>query len=64
MATVLEVYTTEDQHSVVRFLWAKGLNAEDIHKEMFPVESRKYLSRKAVHSWVDKILSRTFESRS
>jgi hypothetical protein len=28
---------TEEQHSVVRFLWAKGLNAKDIHKEMFPV---------------------------
>jgi hypothetical protein len=32
MATVLEENTTEKQHSVVRFLWAKGLNAMDIHK--------------------------------
>jgi hypothetical protein len=32
MATVLEVFTTEEQRSVVRFLWAKELNAEDIHK--------------------------------
>jgi hypothetical protein len=30
---------TEEQRSVVRFLWAKGLNAKDIHKEMFPVGS-------------------------
>jgi hypothetical protein len=29
--------TAEEQRSVVRFLWAKGLNAKDIHKEMFPV---------------------------
>jgi hypothetical protein len=29
--TVLE-YTTEEQRSVVRFLWAKGHNAKDIHK--------------------------------
>jgi hypothetical protein len=36
MATVLEEYTTEEQRSVVRFLWAKGLNAKDTHKEMFP----------------------------
>jgi hypothetical protein len=38
----------------VRFLWAKGLNAKNIHIEMFPVHGGKYLSRKAVHSWVEK----------
>jgi hypothetical protein len=37
MATVLEECITEEQHSVVRFLQAKGLTAEDIHKEMNPV---------------------------
>jgi hypothetical protein len=50
MATVLEVCTTEEQNSVVRFLWAKGLNAEDIHKEMFYVYGGKYLSRTTVHN--------------
>jgi hypothetical protein len=34
-ATVLEKYTTEEQRSLVRFLWAKGLNAKDIHKIWF-----------------------------
>jgi hypothetical protein len=34
-------------------LWAKGLNAKDIHEEMFPVYG-KCLSRKVVHKWVDK----------
>jgi hypothetical protein len=34
------------------FLWAKGLNAKDIHEEMFPVYGEKCLSRKAVpHGW-------------
>jgi hypothetical protein len=32
MATVHEECSTEEQRSVVRFLWAKGLNAKDIHK--------------------------------
>jgi hypothetical protein len=32
MATVLEVYTTEELRSVMLILWAKGLNAKDIHK--------------------------------
>jgi hypothetical protein len=37
MATVFEECTIQGQRSVLRFLWAKGLNAKDIHKEMFPV---------------------------
>jgi hypothetical protein len=36
------------------FLWAKGLNAKDIHKELFPVYGGKCLSCKSVHSWVEK----------
>jgi hypothetical protein len=55
MVTVLEEYTTEMQRSVVRFLWAKGLNAEDIHKEMFPVYGGKCLSHKAVHNWATNV---------
>jgi hypothetical protein len=50
MATVLEEYTTEEQSSIVRFLWAKGLITKDIRKEMFPVYGRKCLSRKAVRN--------------
>jgi hypothetical protein len=38
----------------VRFLWANGLNAKDIHKEMFPVYGGKCVSLKAVHNWVQK----------
>jgi hypothetical protein len=56
MTTVLEVYTTEEQSSVVCFfLWAKVLNAKDINKEMFPVYGGKCLLRKAVHSWVTNV---------
>jgi hypothetical protein len=44
----------EKQHSVVRFLWEKGINAKDIHTEMFPVYSGKCLSRKAVHNCIRK----------
>jgi hypothetical protein len=36
MATVLEECTTQEQCSVVPFVWAKGLITKDIHKEMFP----------------------------
>jgi transposase len=54
MATVLEECSTEEQRAVVQFLWAKGLPAKDIHKEMFPVYGEKCLLRKAVHNWVKK----------
>jgi hypothetical protein len=50
MATVPECIT-EEQRSIVRVLWVKGLNEKDIHKEMFPVYGWKCLSRNAVHNW-------------
>jgi hypothetical protein len=49
VVTVLEECTTEEQYSVVRFLWAKRLNARNIHKDMFPVYGGKYLLHKAAH---------------
>jgi hypothetical protein len=52
---VLEECPIEEQRSVVRLLWAKGLHAKDIHKEMFLAYGGKCLSRKAVHSWVAKL---------
>jgi hypothetical protein len=55
MATVLEKYTTEEHRSVLRFLWAKGLNAKDIYKEIFPLYGGKCLSRKEVHNWAVNI---------
>jgi hypothetical protein len=45
---------TKGQHSVVHFLWAKGLNAKDIHKETFPIYGGKCLLHKVAHNWVKK----------
>jgi hypothetical protein len=36
------------------FMWAKGLNVKDIHKDTFPVYGGKSLPHKAVHKWVEK----------
>jgi hypothetical protein len=38
----------------VGFLWANGLSAKDIHKEIFPIYDGKYFSCEAVHNWVEK----------
>jgi hypothetical protein len=43
METMQEEYTTEEQRSVVRCLWAKGLTVKGIHKERLPVYSGKCL---------------------
>jgi hypothetical protein len=48
--------TTEEQRSVVRFLWIKGLSVQDIHKEMLPVYGGKCLSRKTLHNCVASLL--------
>jgi hypothetical protein len=55
MATVHEECTKEEKCYVVRCLWAKGLNARDIHKEMFHVYGGKCLSHNAVHCWEEKV---------
>jgi hypothetical protein len=51
---MLEECTTKEQRSVVRSLWGKGLDAKDIHKEIFPIYGGKCLSHKAVHKGVHK----------
>jgi hypothetical protein len=56
MATVFEKCTTEENVLLrVFFLWAKGLSATDINKEMFPVYGGKCLLRKAAHNWVANV---------
>jgi hypothetical protein len=44
-------------------LWAKGLNANDVHKEIFPVYGGKCLSRKEVRNWVDKFSKKVRKSQ-
>jgi hypothetical protein len=55
MMTMFEVCTTEEQRSAMRFLWAKGLNANDIDIEIFPAYGGKCSSLKAVHNWVANV---------
>ena len=35
-------------------LWAKGMAAKDIHKEMLPMYGEHCLPRQAVHNWMQK----------
>jgi len=54
MAEPLNTCTKMEQRGDVRFLWAKGMAAKDIHKEMLPMYDEHCLSRQAVHNWVQK----------
>ena len=58
LAAPLNTCTTIEQRGVVRFLLAKGMAAEDIHKEMLPVYGEHCLSREAVHNLVQKFSER------
>ena len=54
MAAPLNTCTTIEQRGVVRFLWAKNMEAKDIHKEMLPMYGEHCLSLQAIHNWVQK----------
>ena len=54
MATPLNTFTTIEQRGVVRFLWEKDMATQDNHKKMLPMYGEHYLSRQAVHNWVQK----------
>jgi hypothetical protein len=55
IVTVLEECVKEEQCSVVGFLWAKRLYAQD---QMFPAYGGKCLSCKVVYNWVEKFPQR------
>ena len=54
MAVPLNTCTTIEQCGIVQFLWATGMAAKDIHKEMLPIYGEHCLSRQAVHNCVQK----------
>jgi hypothetical protein len=49
MATVFECVILKSSGLLCVFLWAKGLNAKNVHKEIFSVYGGKCLSCKAFH---------------
>jgi hypothetical protein len=55
-AAPLNTCATTEQCGTVRFLWAKGMAAKDVHKEMLPMYSEHCLSCQAVCNWVQKFL--------
>jgi hypothetical protein len=54
MATMLDERTTEESVLLSIFLRAKGLNAKDSNKELFPLYGGRCLSCKVFHKLVEK----------
>jgi len=54
MATIALNGSRKEQRAVIRFFWAKGLSASEIHKEISPIYGEKYFKRPAVHCWCEK----------
>ena len=54
MAAPLNTITTIEQRGAVRFLWAKGMTAKDVHKEMLPMYGEHCLSCQVGHNWMQK----------
>ena len=54
MATLPLKSSCNEQRAVILFLWAKGLNANEIHSEMRPVYGGKCFTRPAIHVWCTK----------
>jgi hypothetical protein len=48
------VYYRRAASCYASFLWARGPNAKDAHREMLPVYGGKCLSLIAFHNWVEK----------
>jgi hypothetical protein len=52
MATVLQIVLPKNSISLCFSGGGKRTRWKDIHKEIFPVNVGKYLSRKGVYNWV------------
>jgi len=54
MGTLSLKSSRNEQRAVIRFLWAKGLKANEIHSEMRPVFGDKCFTRPAIQVWCTK----------
>ena len=53
MAAKLVNCTTEEQRSVIRFLWAEGVPRAQIHLRMCAQYGDKVFSRRIVYEWIE-----------
>ena len=57
MDALLQDCTIEDQHGVVRFLWAEGVKPVEIHRRMLAQYGQSTMSQRKVYEWVKRFKS-------
>jgi transposase len=54
MAAPLSDCTTEEQRSVVRFLWAEGVISARIHRRMFAQYGAFNMHQRKIYEWIER----------
>jgi len=57
MDAPLQDYTIEEQHDLVRFLWAEEAKPVEIHRRMLAQYGHSTMSQRKVCEWVEKFKS-------
>jgi len=57
MDTPLQDCTIEEQHGVVRFLWAEGVKPVEIHRHMLAQYGQSTMSQRKVYELVESFKS-------
>jgi len=55
MATLSLKSSRKERCAVIRFLWAKGLDTDEIHSEMCPVYGDRCFTKPPIHVWCMKL---------
>jgi hypothetical protein len=54
MATPLSNCTIEEQHAVVRFLWAEGVTSAEIHLRMLAQYGARTMHQRKNYEWTER----------
>jgi hypothetical protein len=54
MGTLLENCTREEQHSVIKFLWAEEVKLREIHRRMIQQYGGSCMSERKAYQWVKR----------
>jgi len=57
MDAPLQDRTIEEQHGVVRFVWAEGVKPVEIHRRMLDQFGQSTVSQRKVYEWVERFKS-------
>jgi hypothetical protein len=53
MEDPLYEFTINEQHAVIRFLWAEGIKPSEIHRRMLVQYGDKCIGQREVYEWVE-----------